>query len=157
MALSNKAQLHALAGRDAEATVVAERAIALGRDAPAILSHALNNLGLARSRLGDAAALATFEESLRVALAANEPEHACRAYINLIWHDMTQLRLDDAKRRVAEGIEFAERSEFLCTRDTCRWRRGRLSFASGDWDEVVPAAASALDSSPPVRCACVDR
>jgi DNA-binding CsgD family transcriptional regulator len=152
MALSNKAQLHALAGRDSEAIVVAERAIALGRHAPAILSHALNNLGLALSRLGDARATATFEESLRVGLAADEPEHACRAYINLIWHDMTQLRLDDAKRRVAEGVELAERSEFLSYSRYLHMASGAVSFATGDWDDVVPATEYALDSSPPVRC-----
>ncbi len=45
MAFSNKAQLHALAGRNAEAIEAAERAIALGKDNPATLSHALNNLG----------------------------------------------------------------------------------------------------------------
>ncbi len=152
MALSNKAQLRALAGRDAEAIVVAERAIALGRHAPAILSHALNNLGLALSRLGDARAAATFGESLRVALAADEPEHACRAYINLIWHDLTLLHLDDAKRRVAEGVELAERSELLSYSRYLHMASGAVSFATGDWDEVVPAAAYALDSSPPVRC-----
>jgi DNA-binding CsgD family transcriptional regulator/tetratricopeptide (TPR) repeat protein len=152
MALSNKAQLHALAGRDGEAIGVAERAIALGRHAPAIRSHALNNLGLALSRLDDARATATFEESLRVALAAGEPEHACRAYINLIWHDMTQLRLDDAKRRVAEGVELAERSEFLSYSRYLQMASGAVSFATADWDDVVPATAYALDSSPPVRC-----
>jgi DNA-binding CsgD family transcriptional regulator/tetratricopeptide (TPR) repeat protein len=152
MALSNKAQLYALAGRDAEAIVVAERAIALGKNVPATLSHALNNLGVARRRLGDASARSALEESLRVALAADEPEHACRAYVNLTWYDLAQLRLDDAGRRLAEGIEFAERSEFVMFSRYLQVALGALRFATGDWDGVVPAAAYALDGGAPVRC-----
>jgi DNA-binding CsgD family transcriptional regulator/tetratricopeptide (TPR) repeat protein len=152
MALSNKAQLHALEGRDAEAIVVARQAIALGKDVPATLSHALNNLAVAFYRRGDVAATSTLEESLRVALAADEPEHACRAYSNLIWQDLEQLHLDDARRRLAEGIEFAERSDFLMFSRYLQVALGALRFATADWDEVVPAAAYALDGSPPVRC-----
>jgi DNA-binding CsgD family transcriptional regulator/tetratricopeptide (TPR) repeat protein len=153
MALSNLAQLHALAGRAAEAVTVAERAIALGKDDPATLSHALNNLGMALHRIDGATALSTMEESLRVALAAGETEHACRAYVNLIWDDLQLLRLDDARRRLAEGIELAERSEFLMYWRYLQVALGALHFATADWDEVVPAAAYALDASPPVRCA----
>jgi DNA-binding CsgD family transcriptional regulator len=152
MALSNLAQLHALAGRDAEAIDVAERAIALGRDSPATLSHALNNLAMALSRRGDPAALSTMEESLRVALAADEPEHACRAYVNLVWSCLDLLRLDDARRVVTEGIEFAERSEFITFYRYLHSALGGVHFASGHLDEVEAAAAPALESSPPVRC-----
>jgi DNA-binding CsgD family transcriptional regulator/tetratricopeptide (TPR) repeat protein len=153
MALSNKAQLHALAGRHEEAIVVAERAIALGKDTPAILSHALNNLAMALHRLGDPKAPSTMEESLRVALAADEPEHACRAYINLTLDYLELLRLDDARRCLAAGIEFAERSEFLTFFRYLQVASGTLHLAAGDWDEVVPAASYALESSPPIRCA----
>ena len=152
MALSSKAQLHALAGRDAEAIVVAERAIALGKDSPATLSHALNNLAIALQRRNDPRAISTVEESLRVALAADEPEHACRAYVNLSLHNLELLRLDDARRVLADGIEFAERSEFVMFYRYLQVALGALHFASADWDEVEPAAAYALDASPPVRC-----
>ena len=152
MALSNKAQLHALAGRDGEAVVVARQAIALSGDAPATRSHALNNLAIAFERIGDPAAGATFEESLRVALAADEPEHACRAYVNLSLHYLSLLRLDEARRLLADGVEFAERSEFLMFYRYLQVALGTLHWAAGDWDEVEPAAAYALDASPPVRC-----
>jgi DNA-binding CsgD family transcriptional regulator/tetratricopeptide (TPR) repeat protein len=152
MALSSKAQLYALAGRDAEAIAVIERAIALGEDDPAILSHALNNLGVALRRSDDARALSTLEESLRVALDGNEPEHACRAYVNLIWLLLAQLRLDDARRRIAEGIEHAERSDFVMFSRYLQAALGALRFATADWDGVAPAAAYALDGAPPVRC-----
>jgi DNA-binding CsgD family transcriptional regulator/tetratricopeptide (TPR) repeat protein len=152
MALSNRAQLYALAGYDTEAIAMAERAIALGKDTPATLSHALNNLGVALFRRGAPDAQSSLEESLRVALAADEPEQACRAYVNLIWHDLDRMRLDDARRRIAEGIEFAERSDFVMFSRYLQVALGAHRFATGDWDGVVPAARYALDGSPPVRC-----
>jgi DNA-binding CsgD family transcriptional regulator/tetratricopeptide (TPR) repeat protein len=152
MALSNKAQLHSLAGRDTEAITVAERAIALGRDNPAILSHALNNVGNTLFKRGDANSFSTMEESLRVALAANEPEHACRAYLNLIEHEVLDMRFDDATRHLGEAIEFAERSEFTNFLWALQTALGRLHFATADWDRVEPAAAGALDASPTLRC-----
>jgi DNA-binding CsgD family transcriptional regulator/tetratricopeptide (TPR) repeat protein len=153
MALSNQAQLHALAGRDTEAAEVARRAIELGRESPATLSHALNNLGLALDRVGDPRAVPTLEESLRVALAADEPEHACRAYTNLVWSSLGRLRHDDARRYLAGGLELAERSEFLMYFRYLQAALATLHFATAEWDEVVPAASYAIDASPPVRCA----
>ncbi|MFI7706038.1 ATP-binding protein [Nonomuraea sp. NPDC049480] len=155
MALSGKAQLHALAGRNAEAVVVAEQAIALGKDTPATLSHALNNLAMALWGTGDARARSSMEESLRIALAADEPEHACRAYVNLILYYLELLHLDDARRLLPEGIEFAERSDFVMFTRYLQVALGALHFATAEWDQVVSAAAYALDSSPPVRCAAV--
>jgi DNA-binding CsgD family transcriptional regulator/tetratricopeptide (TPR) repeat protein len=152
-ALSNKAQLHALAGRDVEAIADADRAIALGGASPATVSHALNNRGMALARSGSADALPTYAESLRVALAAGETEHACRAYINLVLHELEILRLDDARRHLVDGVEFAERSEFFMYWRYLQVALGGLHFAIANWDEVEPAATNALDASPPVRCA----
>ncbi len=152
MALSNKAQLYALAGQAAEAMVIAEQAIELGHDSPGTLSHALNNLAVAQHVLADDRARSTMEESVRIALAADEPEHACRAYVNMTWHDLERLRLDDARRHLAEGMDFADRCEFVTFSRYLRVALAALHHATGDWDEVEPAAAYALDSSPPVRC-----
>ncbi|MBT2235063.1 AAA family ATPase [Nonomuraea sp. NEAU-A123] len=153
MALSNQAQLYALAGRDTEAIVVARRAIALGRNTPATLSHALNNLALALYRRDDPSATATMQESLRVALTAGEPEHACRAYVNLIGCEVERLRLDIAGRFAAEAIEFAERAEFMMFASYLQCAVGQLRLVTADWDDVLPAVRNALDGAPPARCA----
>lgn len=88
LAVSNTAQLRMLGDRYTEAVEHGGRAITLARkaDDPAILSHALNNVGTARWRGGDPGGRVQLEESLEVALAAGEVEHACRAYANLIWN-----------------------------------------------------------------------
>ncbi|MFC5834787.1 ATP-binding protein [Nonomuraea insulae] len=153
MALSNQAQLYALAGRDAEAVTMARRAIALGGDSPATLSHALNNLALALYRRDDPSATATMRESLRVALAANEPEHACRAYVNLIGCEVEAMRPGDAGRYAAEAMAFAERAEFAMFAAYLHCALGQLRLATADWDGVLPAVRQALDGAPPVRCA----
>lgn len=153
MAVSNKAQLHALFGRDAEAADVARQAIALAQDDPATLSHALNNLGLALTGLGQPDGQSTVERSLRVALAANEPEHACRAYVNLSWYGLEHLRLADARRWLIEGIDFAEGTESLMFSQYLQTELALLHFLTGAWDEVAPAASDALHGAPPLRCA----
>ena len=127
--------------------------MALSENYPAIHSHALTNLGLALSRVGDPAAPATLEEGLRVALAAGEPEHACRAYLCLAGHYLDNLGLAEAERWLAEGIEFAEGSEFLVYSRYLQMELATLRFATGDWDEVAAAAAPAMEGSPPFRCA----
>jgi DNA-binding CsgD family transcriptional regulator/tetratricopeptide (TPR) repeat protein len=152
MALSNRAQLHSLAGHDLEAIPLARRAIALGGDLPSVLSHALNNLGLAQQRQDPQGAVTTLQESLRVALAAGEPEHACRAYNNLIWAHLRCLQYDAANRLVAQGIELAERSEFVTFSRVLHSTLGGVRFATSDLDDVEAAAALALEGSPPVRC-----
>ena len=105
LALSNQAQLHMLAHRATDCVAVGERAVALARDVgdAAILSHALLNVGSARWQLGDPVAWSLMEESLRVALAAGEVEHACRSCVVLGWHQLEDLYLDDAERTCAGG------------------------------------------------------
>ena len=130
LALSNQSQLHMLDFRTEDCVAVGERAIALAREVgdAAILSQALTNLGGARWQLGDPVAWSLMEEGLRVALAAGEVEHACRAYILIIWDLLDDLRLDEAERKLADGIRLAEQSDHLGTLATSRW-----SWAGSSW------------------------
>jgi len=104
LALSNRSQLHALAGRRAESIAVGQRAVAMARDIgdAGLLSHALNNVGYASWDDGQPQGRAMLEESLAVALDAHEVEHACRAYVNIVWHLIDDLELDDAGRLLEE-------------------------------------------------------
>src|SRR5262249_8849042 len=94
-----------------------------------------------------------YEESLRVALEADETEHACRAYINLISDHLENLRLTEARRRLQEGIDLAETAEFLTYSGYLQMELGMLHFATGNWDEVAAVAWYAVESPPPLRCA----
>jgi DNA-binding CsgD family transcriptional regulator/energy-coupling factor transporter ATP-binding protein EcfA2 len=154
LALSNQAQLHMLASRAGDAVAVGERAIALAREVgdAAILSHALNNVGGARWQLGEESAWSLMEESLRVALSAGEVEHACRSYAVLAWHQLDDLRLDDAERTLADGIGLAERADHLGYLGYLYVELGGAKLARAAWDDAVRAARRGLNGGPLQRC-----
>ena len=146
LALSNQSQLHMLAHQASECIAVGERAIALARQAgdAATLSHALNNVGSARWQLGDPVAWSLMEESLQVALAAGEIEHACRAYVNLISNQLDDLRLDEAERRLADAFRLAERFDHLSYLSYFHVEQGRLELARAAWDDAVRSVRQSL-------------
>jgi len=131
MALSNKAQLYALSGRDAKAIVMAEQAIALGQGHTCDPVACTQHLAVALYRRGDANAQSTMEESLRVALAADEPEHACgpREPHLRTWSSCGST----TPGALAEGIEFADRSDFVMFSRYLQAALGALHFATADW------------------------
>ncbi|MBX6752069.1 MAG: LuxR family transcriptional regulator [Micromonosporaceae bacterium] len=153
LALSNRSQLLALAGRSAEAIEVGERAVAMARtlDDAGLLSHALNNVGLAAWDLGRADGRARLDESLRVALDAGETEHACRAYTNIAWHLIDDLQLDEATRLLADAIELADDAEFVGFLRYLHVTAGIVRLSRGEWDEAEREATWGLDASPHTR------
>lgn len=156
LAYSNQAQLDQLAHRSRESIEYGERAIALAREVGdmAILSHALNNVAVARWHLGDPGAQAALEESLRVAQAAGEVEHACRAYCNIVWQFLHDLRLEEAQRYVNAGIDLAEDSEHVGFLGYLYVERAMAGFAAGAWDGAVADAEVKLERQLQVtRCA----
>jgi DNA-binding CsgD family transcriptional regulator len=154
LALSNQLQLHMLAGRTAEAAGLGDRAVAMAREVgdAAILSHVLNNAGSAGWDLDDPAGERALVESLRVALAADEVEHACRAYVNLAWTLIDRHRLAEAESYLAAGAELADRAEFVGFSRYLAVERAMVRLATGAWDEAVPLAELALDTQPPTEC-----
>ena len=145
--LSNQSQLHMLAGRWSDSVAVGERAVAMGRhlgDA-GLLSHALNNVGVALWEAGHPEGEALLEESLTVALKAHEMEHACRAYINLVWHHLYVLQLDDAERILEDAMELADEAEFLGFLRYMHVTRGMIHLARAEWDQAEREAEWAID------------
>ncbi|MFC7533639.1 ATP-binding protein [Actinoplanes sp. GCM10030250] len=136
--LSNQSQLFALAGQSAAAVAVGERAIVLARAAgvDGILSHALNNVGFALWDNDDPRGRQLLEESLAVALAAGEGDHACRAYTNIAWHLLDELKLAEAGRLLDEGMAFAERGEVLGFLRYLHITRSMVHFLLSEWDEA---------------------
>jgi DNA-binding CsgD family transcriptional regulator/energy-coupling factor transporter ATP-binding protein EcfA2 len=154
LALSNQSQLHMLACRARDCVAVGERAIALAREVgdAAILSHALSNVGSSRWQLGDQAWWSLMEEGLGVALAAGEVEPACRSYALTIWFLLDDFRLDEAERKLADGIRLAERSDHLGYLGYLQVELGRLELARAAWDAAVRAAERGLSDLPYQRC-----
>jgi DNA-binding CsgD family transcriptional regulator len=154
LALSNQAQLHVLAGRSAQAITVGERAVAMARELtdPGLLSHALNNVGFAYWHQGQPQGRAILKESLAVALDAQEVEHACRAYVNIVWNLIEDLQLDEAGQLLPEAIELADHAEFLGFLRYLHVIQGMLSLARGAWDAAEREAEWAVDAQLNMRC-----
>ena len=154
LAVSNTAQLRMLADRYAEAVTHGERAIALARktDDPAILSHALNNVGTARWRAGDPGGRGQLTESLDVALAAGEVEHACRAYANIIWNLLDTLRYAEADRFLPPAMDLADRAEHLGFLTYLHVELAIRRLAAADWDDAEKHAEFGMHDFVPARC-----
>jgi ATP/maltotriose-dependent transcriptional regulator MalT len=154
MALSNQAQLLMLSGRWAESLSVGRRAAAMAREVgdAAVLSHALTNMGASLWDSDPGEAERTAAEALSVALAANEIEHACRAYAVLTWHLVDTLRLDEAGRVVADGVDLADQHEFLGFGQYLRVQQGEVALARADWEQADRLAEWAVDGVPTTRC-----
>ncbi|WP_427924782.1 helix-turn-helix transcriptional regulator [Streptomyces sp. cg40] len=154
LALSNTAQLRMLSDRFAEAIAHGERAIALARrvDDAAILAHALNNVGSARWRSGDPDGRRQLEESLAVALAAGEVEHACRSYANIIWTLLDNLQYAEADRFLPPAMELADRAEHLGFLNYLHVEQAMRRLAAADWDEAERHAEYGMHEFVPARC-----
>jgi len=154
LALSNRAQLCAMAGRNDEAVAVGRRAADMAREIgdAGILSHALNNVGTASWHDGHSEGEALLRESLAVALAAGEVEHACRSYTNISWQLIDDLRLDEAAQLLEPAVELADQAEFLGFLRYLHLTQGMLHLLRGAWDDAEREAEWALHEGPAQRC-----
>ena len=119
---------------------------------PAIISHALANIGSSQSGLGDPAGQRTLDEALRVALEAGDVEDASRAYANIVWDLLDWFRLDEAESYLTPGVKLAEEAEFLGFLSYMYLEQARINFSRGQWDEAVRLAEAGLDAHMPTRC-----
>jgi DNA-binding CsgD family transcriptional regulator/tetratricopeptide (TPR) repeat protein len=118
MAYSNLSQLRMLADDHAEAVRWGTLALNLARRLGdrATEAHALNNLGMARCRDDLTEARLRMTQSLDLALATDEHEHAARAYTNM-GATMTRVRrYAEAERHLRTGISYCR------DRDLDSWR-----------------------------------
>jgi tetratricopeptide (TPR) repeat protein len=110
--LASCSRLWTFAGREREALEVGREAIAMAERLRLedLRAHALDNVGMARVRLGDPGGIADLERSLEVARAANNATETVRALWNLA--AVVGGTLDDVDRGTelaAEGLETAVR------------------------------------------------
>jgi DNA-binding CsgD family transcriptional regulator len=154
LALSNQSQLHALAGRCADAIAVGQLAVTMARQLgdDAIISHALNNVGMATWQSGDARGRGLIEESLAVALAADEAEHAGRASVNIAFNLIGDRDFDGADRILDAAMELAEQVEMLGFLRYMHVTRSMIHLARGAWDEAEREARWGIDAEPNIAC-----
>lgn len=153
LTLSNESQLAMLADDNERAEQLARRAIEIARrlqDAP-VLSHALNNLGTSQFRHG-ADGTAALQESIAVALAADDHEDACRGYVNIGWSLLDRYQVDLAEPLIREGIEHAHRAEFLAFWQYLQSVWSRVQLARARWPEALAALETLSPEAQPSWC-----
>ena len=132
-------------GRYADAIPLARQAAELAESTGAseVLSDALNTLGCALSSTGG-----DWEGSLAqakaIAVSANLPEQAGRAFVNLYSLYCDQRRFDDAEAVYAEGVQYTDEHD-IGTYATCL--RSGLVLAleqTGRWDEAAALGSELL-------------
>jgi DNA-binding CsgD family transcriptional regulator/tetratricopeptide (TPR) repeat protein len=92
------------------------------------------------------------DESLAVALAAGETEHACRAYVNIAWYLLDVLALTEAEQLLDDAIDLADESEFHAFRLYLQITRGIVYLALGRWDEAEREVPWVTDAGAVTRC-----
>jgi DNA-binding CsgD family transcriptional regulator/tetratricopeptide (TPR) repeat protein len=112
---------------------------------PEVVAYVLNAVGLHHVEAGQDGT-DELEESLRIALEADLPESAGRAYSSLMEAATKQHRFPDADRCYAEGLAYCEGSELgvfsMCING---WRSRELLFL-GRWDQAAEVATQKLSS-----------
>ena len=132
-------------GRVDDAAAVLGKARALGDrlHEPALVSYALNALGLAMAARGRDGT-GTLEQALRIALDAGLQEGAGRAYSSLQEAAARSHKFEDAERCYAAGMAYCEDRELgvfsLCL---LGWRACALLLV-GRWDEAAEVCARML-------------
>ena len=112
---------------------------------PDVLCYVLNSTGLYLLEAGRGG-MPELEESLRLALEADLPEMAGRAYSSLMEAATRQHRFADAERHYAEGLAYCESGELgVFTMCINGWRSRELLWL-GRWDEAAEIAAQMLGS-----------
>jgi hypothetical protein len=146
MARSNRSQLYMLAGETASAVSWGEQAIALAEalDETEILVHALNNVGTARLRAGDARGREDLERSLALARTADLEEHVARALTNLSWFAVHAHDLPHAESYLADGITYTTDHDLDSWRHYLLGCRSQLRLLSGNWEAASDDAAAVL-------------
>jgi ATP/maltotriose-dependent transcriptional regulator MalT len=113
-------------------------------DASETYVYALCTVGVAERLRGSTDAPGKLERSLELARNTGLDDDAGRAYLNLAWSSIRQLRLTDAERYLAEGLDFTDERGlgywWLCLLAL----QASLRLMTGEWDAAAEGAAFAL-------------
>jgi DNA-binding CsgD family transcriptional regulator len=110
-----------------------------------VRAHALTNIGIARMIAGDESGLDTLQQGLAVALEHHLPEHAGRAYANLVDIAVSTHRPELVARYLPEGLEYCETHEVQDCLSYIRAYAAYHELSAGHWDDAARAAAELVD------------
>jgi DNA-binding CsgD family transcriptional regulator len=146
-ALSNRSMLAMLAGKTAEALEHGARALELAERLGdwEIVSHALNNIGTAKTGAGDESGWADLEASLAVAMQHNLTEQAGRAFTNIASRRVDACDHARADQIFDRGIAFCERLDLDFPGLYLHVLRARSWLDRGEWNRAQAGSTALLE------------
>ena len=147
LAYSSRARYAMNCGDTAEALEFGRRALELAArfDAHSVRAHALTNIGAALLAAGEEAGLAKLEQGLAIALEHRLPEHAGRAYANLVSAAVSQRLPALAARYLAESLEYCETHEVQDCLSYSRAYGSYVALNAGRWEEAAREASDLIE------------
>ena len=152
-ALSTRAQLFMLASRYERAIELSTHAarLAMEHDDQGLLAHALNNIGTARSSLGDLPmGLLDLRRSLDLSRSHRLDDHIARALVNLISCQVIRFRLLDAEEAFDEASRFFAQHDLDNYRDYVLAMRLWSDFEQGRWLDLEDRLGQLVQSPFPL-------
>jgi DNA-binding CsgD family transcriptional regulator len=142
MAMSLQSQLLMLCGAHEAAIEWGTRALDLAAELglPEVIAHAGNNIGSARSALGQPGGLEQLQESLAFALELELEDHVARAYVNLSIQLAAMRRNDEAVAVLDEGLAYSTARDLDVQIPYLRATRAKVNANRGQWAAAVAEA-----------------
>jgi class 3 adenylate cyclase/tetratricopeptide (TPR) repeat protein len=139
--LANVSRFLMLNGQDADAIRVGREALAMAEQLGLedLRAHALNNIGVARTHLGDNGGLADLERSIEIGNAISSSD-VPRSYINLA---SVMAEEGDVRRAYELHLEGLRVARQIGNGGAIRWLTAELSIDAywlGDWTEALRLA-----------------
>jgi tetratricopeptide (TPR) repeat protein len=138
-ALASMSNYHMHLGNYEESINLGEQALALARrlDANALIIQCLCDLGSAISSKGDWAGLELEQESLELALAANRPHDAGRAYLYIAEALIYLGRYEQARELLQEAIAYTHRMHIHYVAESASRMLAELDLLTGHWSAAM--------------------
>jgi len=146
MAYSNISQLAMLSANTKLAIEWGEKAIELARtlNDNSTLSHALNNVGSARTNIVGDRGWRELEESLALALQCDSQEHAGRAYTNLVTCAISRRAYEVGTKLIEVALAYCDAHELDAWGNYIRAWRSRSRLEQADWNGALQDARALL-------------
>ncbi|MBV8390847.1 MAG: hypothetical protein JO080_13675, partial [Mucilaginibacter sp.] len=151
MAYSNLSQLTMIYNQYPEAVYWGEKAIFIAKQLgdEEILSHALNNVGTVKMRLGPTRqeGLNILQQSLDIALKNSYHEHAARAYSNLGCNGILLKDYPFAKKVLEAGLRYCEERDMDTWVNHLSGYLAKLKLETGQWAEAYHLADNLINNT----------
>jgi DNA-binding SARP family transcriptional activator len=146
--LSHVSGFHMISGESEEAVRVGREALAMAEELglDELRAHALNNIGTARTNLGDTGGVADLERSIEIALSVKS-EESLRAYNNLANVLTTLGELTRGRQLYTEAQRLAEHSGNGRFARRSRSILGLYRFWAGDWDQALQLVGEVIEET----------